>query len=85
MFFLIFFMCNFAVAMEGGRCFMRSTVRLGQVVNLPFLMAWSKGLLTGMEITVWYHLASPGLLLSARALSAAGCCCLGDGQGYCLG
>ena len=38
MFFLICFMCPFEVAMEGGRCFMSSTVRLGQVVNWPFLV-----------------------------------------------
>ena len=39
-FFLIYFMWPFAVDMEGGWCFMSSTVRLGQVVKWPFLMAW---------------------------------------------
>ena len=39
MLFLIYFMWTFAVAMEGGRCLMSSTVRLGQVVKWSFLMA----------------------------------------------
>ena len=39
MFFLTCFMCHFAVAMEGGRCFMSYTVMLVQVVKWPFLMA----------------------------------------------
>ena len=38
MFFLICFMWIFAVAMERGRCFMSSTVRLSQVVKWPFLI-----------------------------------------------
>ena len=73
MFFLICFMWNFAVAMEGGRCFMSSTVRLGQVVKWPFLMAWSKVLFTGINRAAWYHLDSSGLLLDTRELSAVGC------------
>ena len=56
---------------------MRSTVRLVQVVMWPFLMAWSKVLFPAINRAVWYHLDSPGLLLSIRALSAAGCCWLG--------
>ena len=73
MFFLICFMCTFEVAMEGGRCFMSSTGSLGQVVKWLFLMAWSKVFFTGIKRAAWYHLDSSGLLLSARALSAAGC------------
>ena len=55
---------------------MSSTVRLGQVAKWPFFMAWSKVLLTGIKRDAWYHLASSGLLLSARALSAAICFCI---------
>ena len=49
---------------------MRSTVRLGQVVKWPFLMAWSKVFLNGLKSVVWCHLASSGLLLSAVAFSS---------------
>ena len=49
MFFLICSMCPFVVPMEGGRCFISYTVRLVQVVKLPFLMAWSKVLLDRAE------------------------------------
>ena len=52
---------------------MRSTVRLGQVVKWPFLMAWSKVLLTGLKSVAWYHLGSSGFLLVVSALSDAGC------------
>ena len=72
MFFLIFFMSTFAVAMEGGRCFMRYTIRLVQLVKWPFLMARSKVLLIGLKSVAWYHLASSGLLLSVRALNDDG-------------
>ena len=44
-------------------------------------MAWSKIFLTGMKRAEWYHLASSGLLISARALSDAGCCLLGGWLG----
>ena len=74
MIFLICFMWTFEVAMEGGRCFMSSTVRLGQVAKWPFLMAWSKVSSTEINRAALYHLASSRLLLAARALSAAGCC-----------
>ena len=47
MFSLIYFMWTFTVAMEGGWCFMSSTVRLDQVVKWSFLMAWSKVFLLG--------------------------------------
>ena len=77
MFFLIRFMCTFAVVTEGDRYFMRSTIRLGKVVKWMLLMAWSKVFLTGMESAMWYHLSRSGLLLAARPLSAAGCCSLG--------
>ena len=58
--------------MEGGRCFMSSTGRLGQVKKWPFLMAWSKVFFTGLNSATWYYLASSGFLLSARVLSTAG-------------
>ena len=74
MFFLIFFMWHFAVDMQVGRCFMSYTVRLIQVVKWLFLMAWSKVLFTGLNRTIRHHLDISGLLLSARELSAAGCC-----------
>ena len=60
---------------------MRSTVRLGQVVKWPFLMAWSKVLLTGLKSVAWYHLFSSGFLLDDRALSAAGCWLIGGWLG----
>ena len=81
MFLLIFFMWPFAGAMEVGRCFMISNVRLGQMAKWPFLMAWSKVFFNGLKRAVWYHLDSSGLILSARALSAAGCCWIGDLMG----
>ena len=74
MFFLIYFMWPFSVAVEGGMCFISSTVRLVQVVKWPFLMAWSKVFFTRLKRAACYHLASSSLLLSARALSAAGFC-----------
>ena len=77
MFFLIWLMCPFAVAIKGGRYFMRFTVRLGQVVKWKFLMSWNKVLLNRLKSGVWYHLARYGLILAARALSAAGCCWFG--------
>ena len=72
-FFLICFMWPFAVSIEGVRCFMSSTVRLGQVVKGPLFMDWSKVLFTEINRAKCYQLASSGLLLGARALSAAGC------------
>ena len=42
MFLLICFMSTFYGAMEGVRCFIRSTVRLGHVDKGNFLMAWGK-------------------------------------------
>ena len=78
---LICFMWTFSVAMEGGRCFMSSTVRLVQVTKRPFLMAWSKVLFTGLNRATCYHLASSGLLLSVRVLSTAGCWWLGGPVG----
>ena len=53
---------------------MSYTVRLGQVVNWPFLMAWSKVFFIGINRAAWYHLDSSGLILADRALSDAGCC-----------
>ena len=55
---------------------MSSTVRLVQVENFLFLMTWSKVFFTGLNRNAWYPLASSGLLLADRALSAAGCCWL---------
>ena len=81
MFFLICFMWPFEVNMEGGMCFMSSTVRLVQVVKWPFLMAWSKVLFNGLKRDAWYHLARSGLLLASRTLSAVGCCWLGGPVG----
>ena len=66
MFFLICFMWPFNVDMEGGRCFISSTVSLGQVVKWPLLMAWIKVFLTGLKRDAWYHLAISGLLLASR-------------------
>ena len=60
MFFLIFFMWTFVVAMEGGRCLMSFTVWLGQVVKWPFSMAWSKVFFTSIKRAAWYHLARYG-------------------------
>ena len=77
MFFLICFMWHFAVAMEGGGCFISSTVKLLQVVKWVFLMDWSKVILTRLNRAAWYHLASSGLITAARELSAYGCCLLG--------
>ena len=72
MLFLICFMWNFAVAIEVGRRFMSSTVRLDQVVKWPFLMAWCKVFFNGINRAAWYYLDRSGLLLAVRALSAAG-------------
>ena len=74
-------MCPFAVSMEGYGCFISSSVRLGQVVKWSFLMDWSEVLLTGLKRATWYHLYSSVLLISARTLSAAGCCLLGGWLG----
>ena len=52
---------------------MSFTFILGQVVKWPFLMDWSNVFFTGIKRAAWYHLASSGLLLATRALSAAGC------------
>ena len=60
---------------------MSSTVRLSQVAKWLFLMAWSKFFFTGIKKYAWYHLDIYGLLLAARALSAAGCFCLGGTVG----
>ena len=73
MFFLICFMWPFAVAMEGYRCVISSTVKLGQVVKCMFLMAWSKVFLTRLKMAAWCHLDRSDLLIAVRALSAAGC------------
>ena len=54
MFFLICFMWTFVVAMEGDRCFMSYTVRLGQVMKWMLLMAWSKVSFTGLKRDAWY-------------------------------
>ena len=62
------------MSMGVGRCFMSSNVRLGHVVKWPFIMDWSKVLFTGINRTMWYHLASSGLLPSDRSLSADGYC-----------
>ena len=69
-FFPICFVCTFAVSMEGGKCFMRYTVMLENVVKWPFLMAWSNVFLTGMNSVVWYHLSRSGFHLASRSLSA---------------
>ena len=65
-------MCHFAVDMDCGRLFIRSTVRLGHVEKWPFLMAWRRILRLGIKNAAWYHCASSGLVLSDRPLSAAG-------------
>ena len=60
---------------------MRSTVRLDHVVKWPLLMACSNFFLTRLKFLEWYHLASSGLLLAAKALSANGCCWIGGCSG----
>ena len=65
-------MCPFPMEMDGRRCFIRSTVRLGHVEKWPLLMDWRKGFRTGLNIVAWYHCSRSGLVVSARALSAAG-------------
>ena len=75
--FLTFFIFPFALAMDGGRCFMSYTVMLDQVVKFKFLMDWSNVFFTGVKRDAWYHLDRPGLLLSARLLSATDCFCIG--------
>ena len=77
MFFLIYFIWTFAVAMEGGRFLLSSTDWSVQVVKWTFLTDWSKIFLTGMKRSVWYHLARSGLIIISRAFSADGCCLLG--------
>ena len=57
---------NFYMAMEVGRCLIRSTVRLEHVEKCNFLMAWSKFLRTGLNSLVWYHSDSSGFLPSSR-------------------
>ena len=84
MFFLICSVWHFAVAIEGGGCFISSTVRLVQVVKWVFLMAWSKFILTRLNRAVWYHLAISVLILAARVLSAYSCCFLGGWLGLLL-
>ena len=41
MFFQISLMCNFSGSIEGGRCFIKSNVRLGHAVKWPLLITWS--------------------------------------------
>ena len=53
MFFRIFFMGNSSVAMEGVRCFIRSTVILFHVEKLHLLMCWSNNLRTGLNSVTW--------------------------------
>ena len=53
MFFRICFMCPFAADMEGGTCFVRSTVRLVHVLKWHFLMAGNKVFCTGMNSVAW--------------------------------
>ena len=66
MFFRICFVGPFTLVMEGGRFFIRSTVRLGHVDKWPFLVAWSKFLRTGLKIVAWYFLAIYGLIITDR-------------------
>ena len=77
MLFLIFFMWHFALVVEVGRCFISSTVSLGQVVKWPFLNSWSKVFFTRLKRSAWYHLDRSGLILAARVLSVSGCCLVG--------
>ena len=41
-----FFVCNFSVDMDVGRCFIRSTIRLGNVEKWSLLMAYRRFLRT---------------------------------------
>ena len=73
-------MCLFVLDMEGGRCFIRSTVWLVHAEKWPFLVTWSKFLQTGLNSVAWYHCASSGFFTDARSLSAA--CCFWIGEWY---
>ena len=64
MFFLICFMCTFAVTMEGSRCFIKYTFKLGHVVKWTFLMDQSKIFLKGLNCVAWStHLSRACFLL----------------------
>ena len=77
LFFRIFFMCQYSLATEGCRCFIRSAVRLVYVEKWPFFMDWIIFLWTGVNRVAWYHCSSSVLVIAQRALSAAGCFWLG--------
>ena len=64
-------MCPFAVATDGGRCLIMSTVRLGHVEKWTFLISRRRAFQTGLDSVEWYHYSGYVLVLDARALSAA--------------
>ena len=64
-------MCTFSVAMDGGICFMNSTVRLVHVAKWTFLMYFRRVLRTGLNSVTWHHCDNSVFVISARALSAA--------------
>ena len=66
MLFQSFFMCNFLVVVDGGRCFMSSNVRLVHVEKWPFLMARRWVFRTDLNSRVWYHYNNYSLVLAAR-------------------
>ena len=71
-FLLIFFVCLFTVAMHGVICFIRSTVRLINVVKSHFLMACIRVCRTGLNSVTCYHLDRSDLVIAAGELSATG-------------
>ena len=75
-------MCLFDVVMDGGRCFIRSIVRLGHVEKWPFLMDWRRVLRIGINSESCYHCAIYGLIMDTRELSAAGRYWIGSYSGF---
>ena len=77
-------MCHLYVAMDGGICFISSTVRLVHMAKWPLLVAWSRFFRTGINSAAWYHCANSGLVISSRALSSFGLGGLGGWPGLLL-
>ena len=64
---LVCFVCPLSVAMDGGRYFMSSSIRLFHVAKYHLLMTYKMVWWTGINIVAWYHWASSGLVTAARA------------------
>ena len=53
MFFLVWFMWPLGISIDGGKYLLiRSIVKLGHVAKQPFLIAWMRFYLTGMNSVV---------------------------------